>query len=61
MTDHPADALLVLLETTPDGELASSSAGLLAAASQIGTPVALAVTAPGQAQSLAEQAAALGA
>lgn len=61
MTDHPADAILVLLETTPSGELASSAAGLLAAASQIGTPVALAVTAPGQAPALAEQAAALGA
>jgi electron transfer flavoprotein alpha subunit len=61
MTDHTADSILVMLETTPSGELATSAAGLLAAASQIGSPVALVVTAPGQSQSLAEQAAALGA
>lgn len=61
MTDHPADPILVMLEATPSGELATSAAGLLAAASRIGTPVALVVTAPGQAQSLAEQAAELGA
>ena len=52
MTDHPADPILVMLEATPSGELATSAAGLLAAASRIGTPVALVVTAPGQAQSL---------
>jgi len=61
MTDYPADAVLVVLEATPNGALATSAAGLLAAASGIGTPVALAVTAPGQAQAMAEQAAALGA
>ena len=61
MTDHPADSILVLLETTPNGELATSAAGLLGAASRIGTPVALAVVAPGRAQALAEQAAAAGA
>lgn len=61
MTDHPADPILVVLEATLNGELASSAGGLLAAASQIGTPVALVVTAPGEAQSLAEQAAAAGA
>src|SRR5215207_894843 len=61
MTDYRADSILVVLEVTPGGELATSTAGLLAAASGIGTPVALAVTAPGQSQSLAEQAAALGA
>ncbi|WP_136709728.1 electron transfer flavoprotein subunit alpha/FixB family protein [Agromyces sp. H66] len=61
MTDYAADSILVLLEATPTGELAKSAAGLLGAASLIGTPVALAVTAPGQAQALAEQAAAAGA
>jgi electron transfer flavoprotein alpha subunit len=61
MTDYPADSILVVLETTPNGELATSAAGLLGAASRIGTPVALAVVAPGQAQALAEQAAAIGA
>jgi electron transfer flavoprotein alpha subunit len=61
MTDYPADSILVVLETTPNGELATSASGLLGAASRIGTPVALAVVAPGQAQAVAEQAAAIGA
>jgi len=61
VTDYPADSILVLLETTPNGELATSAAGLLGAASLVGTPVALAVVAPSQAQALAEQAAATGA
>jgi electron transfer flavoprotein alpha subunit len=61
VTDYPADSILVLLETTPNGELATSAAGLLGAASRIGTPVALAVVAAGQAQAVAEQAAATGA
>lgn len=61
MTDYPADSILVLLETSPAGELAKSAAGLLGAASLIGTPVALVVAAPGQAQALAEQAAGAGA
>jgi electron transfer flavoprotein alpha subunit len=61
VTDYPADSILVLLETTPNGELATSAAGLLGAASRIGTPVALAVVAAGRAQALAEQAAATGA
>ncbi|MDQ0895682.1 electron transfer flavoprotein subunit alpha/FixB family protein [Agromyces ramosus] len=61
MPDYPADSILVLLETSPGGELATSAAGLLGAASLIGTPIALAVVPPGQAQALAEQAAAAGA
>ena len=61
MTDYPADSILVVLETTPNGELATSASGLLGAASRIGTPVARAVVAPGQAQAVAEQAAAIGA
>ncbi|GAA4370367.1 electron transfer flavoprotein subunit alpha/FixB family protein [Agromyces bauzanensis] len=61
MTDYPADPILVLLEATPTGELAKSAAGLLGAASLIGTPVALAVTAAGRSQAIAEQAAAAGA
>lgn len=61
MTDYPADSILVVLEVTPTGALAKSAAGLLGAASLIGTPVALVVTAPGQAQAIAEQAAAAGA
>lgn len=43
MTDFAADSILVLLDVTPTGELASSAAGLLGAASQVGTPVAVVV------------------
>ncbi|SFS13529.1 electron transfer flavoprotein alpha subunit [Microbacterium sp. cf046] len=53
----PDDSILVLLDVTPAGELAKSSAGLLGAASQAGTPVALVV---GD-EKLATDAAALGA
>ncbi|WP_173922837.1 electron transfer flavoprotein subunit alpha/FixB family protein [Agromyces sp. Marseille-P2726] len=61
MTDHPADSILVLLQATATGELAKSTAGLLGAAAQIGTPVALIVADSAQSQALAEQAAAAGA
>jgi len=61
MTVYADDAVLVLLDATPAGELAASAAGLFGAAAQIGTPVALAVTAPGAGQAAAEAAAAVGA
>jgi electron transfer flavoprotein alpha subunit len=57
MTDFADDAILVLLDVTPAGELAKSAAGLLGAATQVGTPVALIVGDAG----LAAQAGALGA
>ena len=44
--DFASDSILVLLEVGPDGKLAKSSAGLLGAASRIGTPVALIVAPP---------------
>lgn len=56
-TTFPDDAILVLLDTTPDGALASSGAGLIGAAASIGTPVALVVGEPAR----AADAAALGA
>ncbi|NHF62173.1 electron transfer flavoprotein subunit alpha/FixB family protein [Microcella pacifica] len=43
MTTFANDSILVLLDTTPDGQLAASSAALVGAASQVGTPVALVV------------------
>jgi electron transfer flavoprotein alpha subunit len=52
------DSILVLLDVTPTGELAASSAGLLGAAASIGTPVALVVS---SAEGLADAAGALGA
>jgi electron transfer flavoprotein alpha subunit len=52
------DSILVLLDVTPTGELAASSAGLLGAAASIGTPVALVVS---SADGLADAAGALGA
>ena len=42
--DFAADSILVLLDTTPDGVLAKSSAALLGAASTIGAPVAVVVS-----------------
>lgn len=41
MTDFPSDAILVVIETTPDGAAARSAAELIGAASQLGSPVAL--------------------
>jgi electron transfer flavoprotein alpha subunit len=61
MVDFAADSILVLIEVTPSGELAASAAGLLGAASTVGTPVALIVAAPGARSGLAVSAAALGA
>ena len=58
MTDFAADSILVLLDVTPAGELAKSSAGLLGAAASVGTPVALVVS---PAAGLAAEAGALGA
>jgi electron transfer flavoprotein alpha subunit len=57
MAEYAEDSILVLLDVTPSGQLARSSAGLLGAASGIGTPVALIV---GD-ERLAETAAGLGA
>ncbi|MBA8815103.1 electron transfer flavoprotein alpha subunit [Microbacterium halimionae] len=59
MAESTAGAILVLLDVTPSGALASSSAGLLGAASDVGTPVALIADARGA--ELATDAAALGA
>lgn len=61
MTTFPEDSILVLLETTPSGGLAKSAAGLLGAASQVGTPIALVVSASGAASNATQNAAALGA
>ncbi|WP_404429304.1 electron transfer flavoprotein subunit alpha/FixB family protein [Microbacterium lacus] len=61
MTDFAADSILVLLDLTPSGELAKSSAGLLGAAAGAGTPVALVVASAERQQALAEAAAGLGA
>ena len=61
MIDYPTDSILVLVELTPSGGLAGSAAGLLGAAAEIGTPVALVVTAPGAGAAAADAAGALGA
>lgn len=55
------DAILVLLEVSPSGELATSAAELLGVAARVGTPVALIVAAPGEGELAAIAAAALGA
>ncbi|MBB2975790.1 electron transfer flavoprotein alpha subunit [Microbacterium endophyticum] len=59
MAESTAGTILVLLDVTPSGALASSAAGLLGAASDVGTPVALIADARGA--ELAADAAALGA
>lgn len=61
MPDFAADSVLVLVDVMPSGEIAKSAAGLLGAAAGVGTPVALVVTTPDQADAAAGQAAALGA
>ena len=61
MVEFAPDAVLVVLEITPAGELASSSAGLLGAASTIGTPVALLVADESMHDALAAAAGKLGA
>ncbi|SDI20974.1 electron transfer flavoprotein alpha subunit apoprotein [Arthrobacter subterraneus] len=61
MTAFPADAILVLIEVMPSGALARSAAGLLGAASDVGTPVALIVTGADRAASAAQAAGELGA
>lgn len=53
--------VLVLIETTTEGTPKSTAAGLLGAAAGLGNPVAVAVTAPGQAGNLAADLGALGA
>jgi electron transfer flavoprotein alpha subunit len=58
MTQFANDSILVLLEVTPAGTLASSTAGLLGAAAGVGTPIALVAS---DAEGLADAAASLGA
>lgn len=53
--------VLVLIEATLDGKPKSTAATLLGAAAQIGSPVAVAVSSPGQTGSLASDLGALGA
>jgi electron transfer flavoprotein alpha subunit len=55
------DNILVLLDATPDGELAKSAAGLLGVAASLGTPVALLVGHGDHSEGLAAAAAEAGA
>ncbi len=52
---------LAFIETSASGEVRNTAAMLIAAASQLGTPVAVVVAAPGNGDSLATQLGALGA
>lgn len=61
MTAYPANSVLVLVDVSPAGQLRSSAAEVIGAASTVGTPVALAVAAPGNADRLSAELAALGA
>lgn len=53
--------VLALIETTPDGSPAGSAPALIAAAAKLGTPIAVAVIAPGTGTDLGTQLGALGA
>ncbi|WP_404434304.1 electron transfer flavoprotein subunit alpha/FixB family protein [Microbacterium lacus] len=61
MTEFASDSVLVLVHVLSAGRLAKSAAGLIGAASQVGTPVALVVTPPGEGHAAAGAAGALGA
>ncbi|MES2866690.1 MAG: electron transfer flavoprotein subunit alpha/FixB family protein, partial [Actinomycetota bacterium] len=58
MMSYPDNSILVLVDVTPAGDAASSTAALIGAASTIGSPVALV---PGGSQSAVDAAAAAGA
>jgi electron transfer flavoprotein alpha subunit len=58
---YPENAILVLVDVTPTGEAASSTAALIGAAAQIGTPVALVAAPLGTADAAVNIAAAAGA
>ncbi|WP_144671560.1 electron transfer flavoprotein subunit alpha/FixB family protein [Arthrobacter sp. U41] len=47
MTEFPRDAILVVVETQPSGELEKAAPGLFGAAAAAGTPIALVLAAPG--------------
>lgn len=61
MTDFAADSILVAIEATPAGDLGPAAPGLLGAAAQAGTPVALVIAAPGTGDAAAAAAAEAGA
>ncbi|WP_298039525.1 electron transfer flavoprotein subunit alpha/FixB family protein [uncultured Microbacterium sp.] len=58
MMSYPEDAILVLVDVTPAGDAATSTAALIGAAATIGSPVALV---PGGSQSAVDAVAAAGA
>lgn len=61
MIEYAPDSILVLVDITAEGLLANSTAGLIGAAAAVGTPVALVVAASSDIESLAAEAATLGA
>jgi electron transfer flavoprotein alpha subunit len=61
MTDFPRDAILTVVNAQSSGALEKAAAGLLGAASEIGTPVALVLAHSGAGDSPAAKAAELGA
>ncbi|QDY90026.1 electron transfer flavoprotein subunit alpha/FixB family protein [Arthrobacter sp. UKPF54-2] len=61
MTEFPRDAILVVVETRPSGELEKAAAGLFGAAAAAGTAVALVLAAPDAGSAAAAEGANLGA
>lgn len=58
---YPENAILVLVDVTPTGDAVSSTAALIGAAREIGTPVALVAARSGAAQAAVDAAASAGA
>jgi electron transfer flavoprotein alpha subunit len=61
MSEFAENSILVLVEVSPTGVVASSAASLVAAAAQVGVPIALVVAEPEHAHSAAVTASSLGA
>ena len=61
MPGFPEDAILVLIEVAPDGLVERSTAGLIGAAAELGSPVAVVVAPPGHGDAAAAAAGAAGA
>jgi electron transfer flavoprotein alpha subunit len=58
---YPENTILVLVDVTPTGQAASSTAALIGAAAQVGTPVAVVAAPEGTAQAAENSAASAGA
>lgn len=61
MSEYPNDSILVLVEVSPSGNIQKNAPELFGCAAQIGTPIAVVVTASGKSVGVAEAVASFGA